>query len=893
MRLVDVAVKKWLSLFAFMLALVFVWVLHGAVPFRATPTLLQAVWAMGFSQSFINESIFSIHALNIGAPRPAAIAFGLAGVYPAGLFIAAGMHAADAYASVFLLWLTLAFWSAWRIALWLGASRPMAVLAAVLWLSMPVIWAHAGYSMLSLGIALLSFYFWAALKLFGRKIHSGAEKTQAAALYFSACLAAVFMDGYSFMMFAVGSSMVAVFSFSRFSEMRSQLLGFSFPVHASGFALAYFLYAVYVGKTQFDPAPIEFFRGWGADLTFFAAPTLGFHWMWDALGLSVPRPRENFFGDESVWRTTFSLPLMVAGLIAWWRTRKQNALATAFLLVAAFGFYMALGPSLKINSTRPPEMIAAGQLDPAMPAALAVAPTGSAWLFGTLPGFKSMRAVYRWSALGVFALWVLIVLMLAREQDRTRSLAMLLVVFLVVSNLPHLDRNWKSATANRTMFLNIDRDFVDDMGKVISPGEQIAFLPYRNDFMVNYLASRLGIRTYNIGGDKNLFGAQKHWPAIMQQFQLGKIDADFADRVLLLLLRKEADAVVLPYIDMMWGALAWPAAPIYKKELAPVIEAFRASKHVSIEERQLYAIVRLAPPFRQQANSRLLEEEIITDRISYPLTPPQSVWALPEGWHASGAGQVWSRERSVVNLPVPDNCSSQQCFGVIKFGVFAASEQSPVTIRFALEGEGGGKWAETFNARTPEGHSLAIPLVGRKGVQRLSIEVPNASSPYKLGMSPDPRILGIALRSVDIGAISYPVQVGPKAGAALALVLKDGWHSPEASHVWSMERARLNLPVPDKCGEASCLAVIEFGVFAASEQRPVTVRFTLSGGGKPWSETITAVRPEQAIAVPMGGQQGSTELLIEVPGATSPHRLGLSADARILGIALRSVDMRP
>lgn len=268
---------------------------------------------------------------------------------------------------------------------------------------------------------------------------------------------------------------------------------------------------------------------------------------------------------------------------------------------------------------------------------------------------------------------------------------------------------------------------------------------------------------------------------------------------------------------------------------------------------------------------------------------------LGEGWYFFDQESVWSSQRAELKLPIPDDCRSGRCEAVLTFGVFGASESRPVSVIFK-PGRPGFPELPTLVARSGALQHVSIPLLGGGSSFDVMLEIPAATSPHELNWSADKRIMGIALRSVDVvdmGAISYPVQVGPKAGAALALVLKDGWHSPEAQHVWSMERARLKLPVPDKCEGASCFAVIEFGVFAASEQRPVTVRFALQGGGKPWSETITAVRPEQTIAVPMGGQQGAPELLIEVLDATSPSRLGLSTDARILGIALRSVDMRP
>ena len=732
--------NSWKTVFGIVFALAFVLFLHGAVPFFSVPTLGGAIWTTGFSQSFINESIYSIYAKNFGIPEPAAIAFGLAGAYPAGLLIAAGLHPADAYSAMAAMWLCLAFFGAWRIGHLFELRPLLVILGAVLWLSMPIIWAHAGYSMLSMGIGLLPFYFWAALGLFFTPQAWHRIANLSAGVYVVACLIAVFMDGYSFMMFAVGSSLLGVYLFVTFPERRRHLMVFGFPVHLLGFGLAYIVYSAYIVKPQFDPAPLDFFRGWGLDLTFLVIPTQGIHWLWDTLGWSVPRSDQEFFGDVSVWVTTFSLPIIIAGAVAWWATRRRLKLASGFLLIALFGFYMALGPSLKVNSTKPMS------LPRLMPAELAIAPTGNAWLSENIPGFNNMRAAYRWSALGVFGSWVLFMVLLGRTDRHGRIWIAVALGAMIISNLPHLQAKWMSDKANRNMFFHIDADLVSDMAGVLQKGELVAFLPYRNDFLVNYLAPRLDICTYNIGGDKNLDEARKHWPKTMQLFQMRQIDAGFTERVLLLLARHEADAVVLPYIGMLMAAYEWPRPPVFKEELTPVIADLKASGSVSVNERKYYAVVR--------AKSRDEENAVNHCRsLVYPITVAQQTVnlrrVLGAGWHAPESEHVWSGSRAELSLPVPDNCPPGQCGVVLTFWVFGASKNRPVSVMFHTNAAG-VQSPPSLTISSPDKQLVTIPLAAGQPTQTLSIEVPEAISPKDLQDSADLRVLGIALHSIEL-----------------------------------------------------------------------------------------------------------------------------------------------
>jgi hypothetical protein len=256
-------------------------------------------------------------------------------------------------------------------------------------------------------------------------------------------------------------------------------------------------------------------------------------------------------------------------------------------------------------------MIAAGQFTPVIPSELGIGPTGSGWLSENLPGFNNMRAAYRWSSLGIFGLWGLTVLSLGRTKGRVSWWGTLVVLLLIVSNLPHMGKKWQQDRSYRTQFIQLDKELVGDIKQIVGESELAAFLPYRNDLLVNYLSSVAGFRTYNIGGDKNLFEARKHWPYTMRRFDMGFIDANFVDKILLLLARKEADVVVLSFIDTLDGVREWPATPQYKNDLEPVIQELARSGFVDIKMTNNFAAVRIKQDFFNLLKTSQMEQHLV------------------------------------------------------------------------------------------------------------------------------------------------------------------------------------------------------------------------------------------------------------------------------------------
>ncbi len=746
------------------LAVLFVLVLHLALPGWTIPTLGQAVWSMGFAESFANGALFDFYAHDFGIPKPAAIAFGLAGAWPASLLIRLGLHAADAYAMMVAMWLCLAMFAAYQIARQFGAARIPAWLGAVAWMSMPIIWAHAGYSMLSLGIALLPFYFLAAIHLFLLAPQASQVKLTDVLCYFAATIIAVFMDGYTFMMFAVGASMLLIHALITQPQHRSALRKMALPTHIASFAVAYLLYSTYIGEANFGAHSIDFFRGWGLDLSFLTIPTKGVHWLPDILGLSQARSDATLFGDGSVWGTTFALPIVVLGLHAWWRTKKKIKIASAVFYLAMFGFYMALGPSLKVNSTKPQALQVSHphQQSALMPAELALLPTGNAWMSKTLPGFNVMRAAYRWMALGVFGFWLLLMIQWGQQKGGQRCYYALALLGLILFNLPDIKKHWQGGLTMREMFHAIDEDLIRRLRQHIQAGERVAFIPWGNDFIANYLAPKADFRTFNIGGDKNLAAAQMGWPAAMLGAG-GELTPSKASSALLLLLNDDVDAIVLPYFNMLWSPHHWPCPAkaddkdfscldVLRAELQSVILPLRALPHLIVTENPLFATVRLRPEMYDKAGRAALIGNLYRN-IKYPLligaSSGMTTFMLETGWHAAEAHHVWSRASATLRLPVPGECLQKKCDAALKFMVFGASAERPVRVIFEIPSQQ-GQLPKTIVASSGESIIQKVPLKAAHAWQALTITVPDATSPEKLNGSADPRVFGIALQEVDL-----------------------------------------------------------------------------------------------------------------------------------------------
>ena len=569
----------------------FILVVNGAIPFVMMPTLGQAVWTSGFSLSFANNGLFSVYADNFGVPAPAPISFGLPAAWPMSVLIRFGLDFWDAYAAVFAGWLIVAFWGARRLAIHYRLKKTVASLAAVCWLTTPMIWGHASYSMLSLGLALIPTYLLTIISL-NEKLQRRCLSVLQAMLAPITFTVATFMDGYSLVMFSIAAGLVTIgqyWSFRQIDSGAERFLACSVSLMLVSLALAYFLYTSYIGKTSFASHSLATFRGWGADVTFFAVPTQGMHWLPDLTGTSMHRLHRNYWGDASVWTTTFLLPFVIItiGLLLSARRIKRYAVPLSIFFV---GLYMALGPSLKVNLIKPAEL----SWQHAITEDIELIDTGSA-VISRLPVFKVMRATYRWTILAMLGLWLLIVIRLGDEYAGSRVLPWAAFGLIVAFYFP-APQKIEAYVNNRNAALQLQADLGDPFAQDFKGhDEPVVMLPWGNDFMANYLGGLADVSLYNVGGDKNYIIARKAWPAVLVSQRAEEVEANLADVTQDIFDAKIAYAVVIPFFDMLWSAHAWPPDPeTYRTKFATELEKLR-NAGFSVTHRPFYAVIRSTP----------------------------------------------------------------------------------------------------------------------------------------------------------------------------------------------------------------------------------------------------------------------------------------------------------
>ncbi|MCB2016686.1 MAG: hypothetical protein KDF54_04145 [Hydrogenophaga sp.] len=850
------------------------------MPGLMVPVHLQMLWSGGFAESLANQGWLAFRANDFGLPEPAPISFGLSGVLPMAALIRLGLALQDAYALTVLVWLAVAFLGAMVLARRLGAHARTAIMLATCWLTLPVVWGHAGYSMLALGIALLPTYLWTALSLLQPGEGGWKRCAAMAPATLVVAMVAVFMDGYTFVMYGVASMILIVTSLLHRDGLHRRLVLGGGAVQTVALVLAYVAYKRYVGELPLDRADLDTFRAYGLDLHYLVVPTQAAHPVFDLLGWSAARSTLNQFGDASVWTTTFALPLLGLGLVAAVATRPWSFVATAAGAIALLAFYLALGPSLKILSTGavPLQHFIPGL----MPAEAGALDTGNAWMYA-LPGFASMRATYRWLALALLGLWILSAVWMGRRWRNRQVVPVSILAVVIVLQLPDLTTQWNVKHRLRTMFLAMDREVGKDVTELeFHPGERVVFLPAGNDFLANHIAARHRIKTYNIGGDKNLAMARRQWPPSIRSAH-SLPGAAMALDVTKILLKGDAEAVVLPHVSLLDASDEWPCQAFSVLNDIEPWTIRGASAGVGLvqwlipvdPERSPQAVYLLGPtPVHGAAKARLSLYSASVGAVLQQSVPGG-------GWKNVVEAHISTRREARVLVPVPAACRSSTC--EVKLVVSLGDGASVGTDDLIASNIGP-------ECPVPMRETLSPMLEELRADPWLEVRQADYFSVVRLSSSL--RTASVVERMEALAeTLAFPFHTN-QSEKRLGAVLTDGWYEAEQDHIWSKAEASLSLPVPRSCRNTACEVELDFSVLAADAKHPVTVTATHMRTGA--VETWIVRSPERfAGRLALDGSSGMDDIRLAVAPAQSPLQGGISQDDRVLGIGLQRIDVRP
>ncbi len=749
--------------FSYFLSLTIIVIVYGAIPGISIPTLGQILWASGFAESFANVGGFAIKATNFGIPIPAPIPLGLPSTILQSFLIQfLGLHSADAYSVCAIFWLALSLFGAIKLCQLLGGTFKMGAALAPIYLTLPIVWVHAGYSYVSFGFALLPLYIYASLYLVYECSQSNSFSSSCIKGFITFSLVSmlsIFMDGYTFMMHAVGFLLTFLAAWiDRKWEFKHKFK--IFIIACISLLFAYVVYTSYLSTTHYNPSSIDAFRGWGIDLVMLFRPSKGIAALWDFLQISTRRSGKLFFGDASVWQTTFSLPLILVSGFGLLKGRKSK-FVLPLLLISILGFYLSLGPSLKFNSIRVGELSALPIIDGGvMPESAAIAPTGSAFISRSLPGFRNMRASYRWSGLmftGFFGITVLLFLELEEKHTRKDKLiSLFLTSLLIAGNCPNPTSRIWTGIRFREEIMEVDSSF-SYLSQIFNAENKVVFLPIYNDFIVNYIASTGGYQTYNIGGDKNFEKARETWPYLLRTLPFGGAGECLTERVGAILQNQTADAVVLTYMDTLKGAHYWDEKQLHvekqKQAFSSSISALRNLSNYQVVEKDLYSVVTLHQTTGETKKKKdgLNSKETAIQVGESCASRMEIASVLDQGWQGLDETFVWSGPSANLQL-LPARYFSEHAKSAnleLIMSTYAASEDAPQDIYLYLN----DRLVRTISVTNSEASNYSLSLSKNDLKQQyinVRIEVPNATSPASQSLSEDDRRLGVALRRVEL-----------------------------------------------------------------------------------------------------------------------------------------------
>jgi len=231
-----------------------------------------------------------------------------------------------------------------------------------------------------------------------------------------------------------------------------------------------------------------------------------------------------------------------------------------------------------------------------MPAEAATAQMPWASAYTDLPGLEQMRAVYRWFG-GTRLMLILLagvgVAALARRPRHGPALAAAAVALVMLDTAPNVPGFIEAHQQQRRQQVAMRADLRDPLVAALRPGERVFFAgagANANPFLVNSIAASAKVRSYSVGGDKNLAVAQARWPA--QVIAMAGPGAGGPEAVARALATRTVDVVVLPYADLRWATERWPPPPQEREASLAAFAPLLSDPRFEVERGRWFATLR-------------------------------------------------------------------------------------------------------------------------------------------------------------------------------------------------------------------------------------------------------------------------------------------------------------
>ena len=491
--------------------------------------------------------------------------------------------------------LGLAGWGVQGLFRALGARPAWACIGALLFLSLPIVYAKSGYPLMMWGFALMPLVLWAQVAGFR------CERAWLSGVLFVVPLTlALFQEPYSFVMALTFGGWWLLTQPLNWPHIRWGRALIRSVLWVGSVAVAVALYQRYLPEgTLTDPMPLDFFRGQGIDVIAFMARHPDLFLLGPLWGVGALEPWAFFTDGEMTAHSYFGLTLLITLSLfvvwfKWWR--EQPALAVVLTLVGALA--MALGPSLKVNDRIAVEANGPPEVSQYMMPPEQTTLTLPHHILYTWPPFKHMRSVSRWYlmvALMAVLMAVWVVQRLAQTPGWGRPAAVALGVLALVEYAPNVDNRLARASIFGAQYDRLETELIGELRSLVGGESGVMFVSgerLKNEYFTTYLCARVGCTTFNASTDKALEAAIARWPEARREAIMTAASA----RARATLLHTDTiQALIIPHFDMRWNSYTWPPDEATRQTMIETwVRPYRALDCALVTTGTWFSVIRAA-----------------------------------------------------------------------------------------------------------------------------------------------------------------------------------------------------------------------------------------------------------------------------------------------------------